>query len=1432
MAEGTITRRDIISDDALLWGKDYVANLEGAVAKNKEFVQSILALNDASNAVKLAQTQKELEAATAKANAEGKKALAIWKEQDQLERNLISTKRKNQLAMESTNQALIKERTLLAETNLEIKRQAIANGLLESSYKKLSAQVTLAGNKVKEIIATGKLATESQVQYNERLRQAQSEFDKLNKRVRAADEAVGQFNRNVGNYPEAAYKGIKKLIEAFGLVTGIQLFVSVVQDAFKTVREFEKEIVNLAAIAGKSRAEIAPLEAKIREVSKSSINGATDVAKLATELIKLGSTTQEAERLLEPVNNLSVALQASAEDSATLVKSILNAYGEGADEAARVTDILAESANRSALDFQGLRDSFSYLAPAARALGIPIEKTAAIIGTLADNGIKAESAGRLTSTAFARLASQGLTLEDALNKINVAQKDGSSQLEVLSLASNLFGAEAGKIGLILANNTEKINESTLAYENSEGALKSLTDKQLRSLDSELKILSSAWEDYILDTNEASGASSTLSGAIRFLSGNFKTIMSVLGYATLAWGAYKAQILLANAQQRLLALTTTQATTAQAANTTATVVGTGAQTANTVATSAATTAWERFNMALKANALLLIISALVAAVYYMDKFNKSLSEVNAETKKGTEEFLKNREQLSKTASSTKTLSDRYDELKAKTALNKEEQKELNEIVKTLSNTYPDAVTKINKYGDAVEVNTAKIKNFTKAQKEANDARAAVEIQKNTKLLADLEKQQKNLNSATVEGANNRTDVFTKEGKLYKVEYSGRLRTFREFTLEETAAFKQKVVENEKAIADTKARLRALKGLTEAEKETAKAEDDRAKQKVANAPRTIEVIDAEIKAQEELVKKLSDKTGKEGRAIKAKIAALTAEREQIYSTAKAEKEKQDNGLKNAKKTNDALYQLSQFRYQNEINNNQKIIDSEKSTNEERINALLEIQQLQESKNGETLQYDLLRNALEKDGLEDLSKQKLAIYKKDAEARIASIIAGKVATENLTAQEKLIIEKYYAEKKALEEKGAADKQVIIDSEVAKVQKAIDAQLLAEDTKMQKTLDAENTLYRNALEAANGNNKLIQQAEEEHQRRLIEIKKNAAKEALQLQINELQGLLDADSEKEASARISTEKRKELENKLAKAQTELNALGTEDYKANLDERAIAQEAFNNQIKEIGMQLRDALLDFANAVFDAKISNIDAEIQANDEYYNREIEAAGNNEALKTILENERERKRVALEKKKRKAEYDAAVFQKATQAAQIIGATSLAVISALAQVPKFDFGISANAIAAIYAGIGAVQLATLLATPLPKYKTGRKDGPEELAVVGDGYVSEVLSDPDGSNPILTPNKPTLVKLAKGQKVHSSVGAYEDYVNASIMDHLKKENSKAKDYIIMNNNSGYSAELLEELKRNTDAVRRSKPIINNKIDLGYQFWRMRNIKWN
>lgn len=80
------------------------------------------------------------------------------------------------------------------------------------------------------------------------------------------------------------------------------------------------------------------------------------------------------------------------------------------------------------------------------------------------------------------------------------------------------------------------------------------------------------------------------------------------------------------------------------------------------------------------------------------------------------------------------------------------------------------------------------------------------------------------------------------------------------------------------------------------------------------------------------------------------------------------------------------------------------------------------------------------------------------------------------------------------------------------------------------------------------------------------------------------------------------------------------------------------------------------------------------------------------------------------LAKKRAEIEYKQAKRQKAMQAAQIISSTALAIMGIWAQVPKFDFGISAGVLTGVVAGLGAAQLGLLLAQPLPD-KNGFYDG-------------------------------------------------------------------------------------------------------------------------
>jgi hypothetical protein len=392
--------------------------------------------------------------------------------------------------LDSLRSREIKETVQLREEirkeNLVLKQNERETNKSLGAYTNLAAKLARLKREYKDVAAAeGETSKQS--------KRLLKDVTRLDRELKKIDSSTGQFGRNVGNYPKLfknAAGSLKTFIAGFGLIGGIQLFTRAIGDAFRRIREFDKEIVNLNAILGTTREESKDLEEAIIRVAGSSLKTSNDVAKLATELVKLGNSKEEVIDLLKPVNDFAIALNATSEESAAFVGSIVNAFGASSKEVGRFTDVLAKSATRSALDFGKLRDAFTFVAPVARQVGQTVEETAAQLGVLADNGIKSSTSGRLLKTIFATLAVEGRTLDDALSEINTST-------DKVATATNLFGKEAFGISLVLAENIEKTKELTREFENSQGTLEDLTNKQLESLDAKLKILDSTWESFIL-----------------------------------------------------------------------------------------------------------------------------------------------------------------------------------------------------------------------------------------------------------------------------------------------------------------------------------------------------------------------------------------------------------------------------------------------------------------------------------------------------------------------------------------------------------------------------------------------------------------------------------------------------------------------------------------------------------------------------------------------------------------------------------------------------------------------------------------------------------------------------------------------------------------------------------------------------------------------
>lgn len=254
----------------------------------------------------------------------------------------------------------------------------------------------------------------------------------------------------------------------------------------------------------------------------------------------------------------------------------------------------------------------------------------------------------------------------------------------------------------------------------------------------------------------------------------------------------------------------------------------------------------------------------------------------------------------------------------------------------------------------------------------------------------------------------------------------------------------------------------------------------------------------------------------------------------------------------------------------------------------------------------------------------------------------------------------------------------------------------------------------------------------------------------------------------------LSAAERERLAADLAKAKADLaNASADAEIAAaqrvlDADNKATEKRIANAQMwMQKAAEALNAINDLAGAIYDGKIEKLEAEQEANDEAAEAEKERISDLVEQNVITQEEGEaRKRAAeaatakkneeLEKKKAALKHKQAVWDKANSVAQCGISTALAIMNAL-QMQPFPVGI---AMAAIAGAMGAVQLATILATPIPKYAKGtdyHKGGP---AVVGDGGQQEVVLY--RGTAYLTPDTPTLVDIPAGASVLPSVAGIDE----------------------------------------------------------------------
>lgn len=394
----------------------------------------------------------------------------------------------------------------------------------------------------------------------------------------------------------------------------------------------------------------------------------------------------------------------------------------------------------------------------------------------------------------------------------------------------------------------------------------------------------------------------------------------------------------------------------------------------------------------------------------------------------------------------------------------------------------------------------------------------------------------------------------------------------------------------------------------------------------------------------------------------------------------------------------------------------------------------------------------------------KYQTELSKINLENRLASVKEG--SKEELTLKLAMLEANRAAELRAAEKNGAdislinakfnkerADmEEAYASEEVNRIEKKYaDEQAIADNAYIHQ-MNVLKKNYASEMELARGNADKQAKIKAKFEADQAKLTRYYAQTTAQASIDMLEEVLQTEN-------MSADERLKYEQELAKAKIKLEQVMSDAAIEEIDKITEADDKANEKRKasvrdwmQVAADSLNAINGLVSTVYDAKISRIEEEQEANSAAGEAEIEritelvdkkaiTEEQGEARKRAAEDRTAKKNEELEKKKQQLKNKQAVWDKANSIAQAGLATALAITRALPDI----------ALAVIAGAMGATQIATILATPIPKYAKGtdrHKGGP---AIVGDGGMPELVIF--GGKSWVTPDTPTLVDLPAGAMV-------------------------------------------------------------------------------
>ncbi len=342
------------------------------------------------------------------------------------------------------------------------------------------------------------------------------------------------------------------------------------REAFTTIKDFEKANSGLAAILGTTKEGIRALTEQARQLGATTSYTASQVTQLQTELAKLGFAQQDIINMSPGVLKFAKAVGTDLGSAAAFAGASMRIFGIESADIEDMLASLAIGTNKSALNFSYLQSAMSTIGPVANAFGFTIQDTIALLGNLANAGFDASSAATATRNILLNLADSNGKLATALGQpvTNLDQLvEGLKKLNAegidLNTALDLTDKRSVAAFSRFLDGADSITTLRDSVTDCKKQFNDMSDEMGNNVAGSIAILQSTIEGVILKFYESRGALkdlvdalSTVIEAVGNLIGFILQFSTVLKIAVISLTAYKIG-LIASIRYKKMAIATSK-----------------------------------------------------------------------------------------------------------------------------------------------------------------------------------------------------------------------------------------------------------------------------------------------------------------------------------------------------------------------------------------------------------------------------------------------------------------------------------------------------------------------------------------------------------------------------------------------------------------------------------------------------------------------------------------------------------------------------------------------------------------------------------------------------------------------------------------------------------------------------------------------------------